>query len=239
MADPLPSPPKRFYKVADVEPGEGGFVLHLDGRPARTPGRQPLAVPTRALGEAVAAEWAAQGDTIDPRSMPLTKLANSAIDGVATNPEAVASDLVRYAGSDLVVYRAGEPEQLVAMQSAAWDPVVLWARERLGARFNLREGLTFVEQPPEIAARIADAIGREPPFRLAALHVMTTLTGSALIPLMHAAGSLDAEAAWRAAHVDELFQESRWGEDHDAMVRRASRKVEFAASSRFYSLAAG
>lgn len=231
------SGPKRFYKQARIEPGEGGFVLALDGRRARTPARAPLALPTRALGEAVAAEWDAQGDTVQPASMPLTKLANSAIDGVAPDPEAVAADLVRYAGSDLIVYRAAEPERLVEMQGAAWDPVLAWAKARFGARFVLREGLMFVEQPPESLERIGAAIRGEPPFRLAALHVMTTLTGSVLIPLMHAAGDLEAEAAWRAAHVDEIFQESRWGEDYEAMQRRAARQKEFEAASRFFALA--
>lgn len=229
--------PKRFYKSAAIEPEGDGFVLALDGRRARTPGRAPLSLPTRPLADAIAAEWNAQGATIEPRSMPLTKIANSAIDGVAPDPEAVAADLARYGGSDLIVYRAGEPEKLVEMQSTAWDPVVLWAKSRLGARLVLRQGLTFVDQPPESLDRIGAAIRARSPFRLAALHVMTTLTGSVLVPLMHTAGDLDAEAAWHAAHVDEHFQESRWGQDHEAMERRAFRRAEFDAASRFHRLA--
>lgn len=229
-------PPKRFFTQASVEQAGDAFVLSLDGRRARTPGKAPLAFPTRALGEAVAAEWNAQGVTVDPRSMPLTKLANSAIDGVAADPAAVAADLVRYAGSDLVVYRAGEPDRLVAVQSGAWDPVLVWARERLGARFALREGLMYLEQPPEAVAAVAASIAGENPFRLAALHVMTTLTGSVLLALMHAAGDLDVDAAWHAAHVDEHYQESRWGEDAEAAQRRAARRAEFDAASRFHAL---
>ena len=230
------TPRTRFFTQASVEQEGDVFALALDGRRARTPGKTPLAFPTRALGEAVAAEWNAQGAAIDPRSMPLTKLANSAIDGVAADPAAVAADLVRYAGSDLVVYRAGEPDRLVALQAGAWDPVLAWARGRLGARFSLREGLMYLEQPPEAVAAVAAAIANESPFRLAALHVMTTLTGSVLIALMHAAGDLDAEAAWHASHVDELYQEGRWGEDAEAAERRAARRAEFDAASRFHAL---
>ncbi|MBV9078537.1 MAG: ATPase [Methylobacteriaceae bacterium] len=229
---------RRFYGEAGIRPEEGGFGLVLDGRPARTPGRRPLTLPTEALGQAVAAEWAGQGPTIDPRTMPLTRLANSAIDGVAREVAAVQADIVRYAGSDLVAYRAGEPEPLVAMQATAWDPVLDWAREALGARFVLSQGVMFVEQPPAALDRVRAAVEADSsPFRLAALHVLTTLTGSVLIALMHASGALDADAAWAAAHVDETFQESRWGTDGEAALRRAAREAEFRAASRFSKLA--
>jgi chaperone required for assembly of F1-ATPase len=229
---------RRFYKEAGIAEGEGGFALTLDGRQARTPGRAPLALPTRPLAEAVAAEWEAQGASIDPTSMPLTRLANSTIDGVAPRLVEVRDDLVRYAGSDLVFYRAAEPEKLVAEQAAAWDPVHAYARDSLGAHFVLSEGVMFVEQPEEAIAAIRREIEREPsPFAIAALHVMTTLTGSVLMALMHAAGRLSAEDAWRAAHADELFQESRWGEDYEALQRRQGREAEFRAASRFLGLA--
>ncbi|TDR94334.1 ATP12 family chaperone protein [Enterovirga rhinocerotis] len=224
--------PKRFYTAAEIAAGPDGFVLTLDGRPARTPGRVPLALPTRALGEAVAAEWAAQGERILPATMPLTRLANTAIDGVARELAAVRADLARYAGSDLVAYRAADPEPLVAAQSAAWDPVLEWARTDLGARFVLSQGVTYVDQPELSLARIREALERhDSPFAVAALHVMTTLTGSVLIALMHGAGRLGREEAWRAAHVDELFQESRWGLDSEAAERRALREAEFTAAS--------
>lgn len=239
MAAPgAPTATKRFYERATAAAGEGGFALLLDGRRARTPGKAPLALPTRALAEAVAAEWDAQGDTVEPATMPLTRIANSAIDGVAARMDEVRADLVRYAGSDLIAYRAAEPDRLVAEQAAAWDSVHAWARDELGAHFVLSQGVTFVEQPRAAVARVAGLAGREAsPFRLAALHVMTTLTGSVLIALMHAAGRLDVGEAWRAAHVDELYQESRWGEDAEATERRRKREVEFAAASRFYGLA--
>ncbi|MDB5591347.1 ATP12 family protein [Enterovirga sp.] len=240
MADPTVSTgkaglPKRFFREARAEAGEGGFVLSLDGRPARTPGRAPLLLPTLGLGEAVAAEWNGQGDTIDPATMPLTRLANTAIDGVAREMEAVRADIARYAGSDLVAYRAGEPATLVAAQDAAWEPVLGWAREALGARFVLSQGVMFVQQPDDSLARVRERLEAESsPFRLAALHVMTTLTGSVLIPLMHVAGALEAQAAWEAAHVDERYQESHWGQDAEAALRLERREAEFVAASRLY-----
>ena len=239
MADPArPPPPKRFYKVAAIEPGEGGFVLTLDGRPARTPGRRPLALPTWTLGEAIAAEWAAQGESILPATMPLTRLANTALDGVARETEAVRADIARYAGSDLVVYRAAGPERLVAAQAAAWDPVLAWAHAALGARFVLSEGVMFVDQPEPALRAVRERLERErSPFALAALHVMTTLTGSILIALMHAAEALPLDDAWTAAHADELYQESLWGQDSEAADRRAARRAEFEAASRLYRLA--
>jgi chaperone required for assembly of F1-ATPase len=229
--------PKRFYRDATAEERNGVVSLLLDGRPARTPARRELSVPTRALGEALAGEWQAQGAELDPGTMPLTRLVNSAIDGVADRREAVVDDLVRYAGSDLLCYRAGEPERLVAAQGAAWDPVLAWAREALGARFHLGEGVMHVQQPAEAVAAVREALGRvRSPFALAALHAMTTLTGSVLLALAHAAGALDADAAWEAAHVDERHQESLWGEDEEALERRARREAEFRAASDLYRL---
>ena len=231
--------PKRFFERAAVEQRDGGFVLTLDGRAARTPGRRPLAAPTRALGEALAAEWQAQRAEIDPTKMPMTRIVNSTIDGVAANPAAVVDDIVKYAGSDLVCYRAGEPERLVADQTAAWDPVLAWARDALGARFVQSQGVTYVGQPEAALAAVRAAVDQSTrsPFALAALHVMTTLTGSVLIALAHAAGRLTAEEAWAAAHVDELFQERVWGEDGQALARRAARQADFLAASRLYALA--
>lgn len=233
----VPNRPKRFYETATAEPIADGYVLTLDGRPARTPAKNPLVLPTQALGEAVAAEWAAQGEAIDPASMPLTRIANSAIDGVAREIDAVRAELARYAGSDLVMYRAGEPEALVEGQAAAWDPILAWAHGTLGARFLLSEGVSFVTQPETSLARVRDALGRETsPFRLAALHVLTTLSGSVLLALMLADGAIGTDEAWQAAHADELFQESRWGLDDEAAERRAKREVEFRAAARVLEL---
>ncbi|WP_276200538.1 ATP12 family protein [Chelatococcus sp. XZ-Ab1] len=224
--------PRRFYKEAAVEERAEGFVLVLDGRPARTPGRALLALPTRTVGEAVAAEWAAQGERIDPATMPLTRLANSAIDGVAREMAAVAADVVKYAGSDLLCYRAEGPERLVARQRDIWDPMLAWAREALGARFVLAEGVMFVAQPEESLAAMAAAVARfEAPVALAALHVLTTLSGSAVIALAVAHGHLTAEAGWRASHLDEEVQMEIWGEDEEALARRAVRWRDFAAAA--------
>lgn len=233
-----PALPKRFYKNATVEEREGAFHLLLDGRPARTPARHAVAVPTRALGDALAAEWRGQAEDIDPRAMPLTRIVNSAIDGVAPRHAEVVDDLARYAGSDLICYRAGEPERLVAEQSAAWDPILDWARARLGAQFILSQGVVHVTQPDAALAAIRARL-EEPfsPFALAALHVMTTLSGSVLIALAHAAGVLDLDQAWSAAHVDERFQESLWGEDEEAMKRRDAREADFRAASTVHRLA--
>jgi chaperone required for assembly of F1-ATPase len=237
LGNDRPALPKRFYKQAEAVGQEGGYVLTLDGRPARTPGRNPLAVPGRALGEALAAEWNAVGVVIDPALMPLTKLANTAIDGVTVEMDAVREDIARYAASDLVCYRAEGPEKLVQAQGTAWDPVLAWSRDALGARLLMSAGVMFVQQPEIALARIRAVLDQEQsPFTLAALHVMTTLTGSVLIALMHATGNIEAQAAWDAAHVDERYQESLWGQDEEAAQRREKRHAEFSAASSFLAL---
>jgi chaperone required for assembly of F1-ATPase len=235
MKPPLP---KRFYKEAGVEERNGRYFLILDGRTARTPNRQELAVSSRGLAEALAAEWAAQGAEINPATMPVTRIVNSAIDGVAPRRAEVVDDLVRYAGSDLTYYRAGEPERLARAQDEAWNPILDWARDTHGARFSLAEGVMHVAQPDEAVAAIRHAVEEiASPFALAALHVMTTLTGSILIALAHASGAIDADEAWAAAHVDEHHQESLWGEDHEAMERRRKREADFRAASEVFRLA--
>jgi chaperone required for assembly of F1-ATPase len=233
-----PTLPKRFYKEAGVEERDGRFLLTLDGRTARTPGKQPLAVPSRGLAEALAEEWQGQGAEIDPSTMPVTRIVNSAIDGVSPRQAEVVDDLVRYAGSDLVYYRASEPERLARSQDDAWRPVLDWVKETHGARFTLSEGVMHVAQPAEAIGAVRAAIERiKSPFALAALHVMTTLSGSVLIALAHASRRLDAEQAWTAAHVDELYQESVWGQDYEAMERRRRREADFMAASRVFRLA--
>ncbi len=232
-----PTLPKRFYKEAGIEERDGLFHLTLDGRVAKTPGKQALAVPSRALAEAIAEEWAGQGAEIDPAAMPITRIVNSAIDGVQPRRAEVVDDLVRYAGSDLIYYRVSEPARLVQSQDAAWNPVLDWAKETHGARFTLGEGVMHVTQPDEAIAALRSAVEQVHSFyALAALHVMTTLSGSVLIALAHAQGQLDADQAWAAAHVDELYQESVWGEDYEAMERRKRREADFRAASQVYLL---
>jgi chaperone required for assembly of F1-ATPase len=222
---------RRFFTAAGVAEGADGFAVTLDGRPVMTPGRHPLRVPRRAIAETIAQEWQAQGEYIDPVTMPTTRLANSIVEAVAAAPEPVAAGIVTYLGSDLVCYRAERPEGLVARQARHWDPVLAWARDRLRAAFVTATGVTFAPQPPEAVARAALAIPHEP-WRLGAVHAVTTLTGSALIALMLAEGDIGAEAAWTAAHVDEDWNMEFWGRDELALQRRAYRHAEMAAAAR-------
>ena len=232
QANMRPQTIKRFYKAVELREADGRHALMLDGRQARTPGRNPLSATSRALMLEVAAEWERQSETIDPAEMPLTRLLNSAIDGVAHTMAETRADILRYAGSDLICYRAEEPETLVARQAQAFDPVLRWAAETLGARFNVTAGVMHVAQPPEALAAIGAALeAYDDPAALAALSVMTTLTGSALLALAGARGFLSAEAAWRAAHVDEDFQAERWGADAEAIARREARRREFEAAA--------
>ena len=181
----------------------------------------------------IAAEWERQRETIDPANMPLTRLLNSAIDGVAHTMAETRADILSYAGSDLLCYRAEEPDTLVARQAHAFDPVLRWAAESLGARFNVATGVMHVAQPPAALAAISAALEAfDDPVALAALSVMTTLTGSALLALAVARGFLPAGAAWRAAHIDEDFQTERWGEDAEAVARREARWREFEAAAK-------
>lgn len=229
--------PKRFYKEVSTRSGEGGFEILLDGRPMRTPARARLAVPTQALADALVQEWAAQGAEIDPVSMPLTRLVNVALDGVAQNRDAVADEIVAYMGSDLLLYRAEGPEGLVARQAEQWDPVLDWLNTAHGARFFLAEGIRHVEQPADMVARVAALLPRADALALAALSTLTALTGSAFLAVALAQGALDADTAWRAAHVDEDWTVERWGEDAEATARRAARERDMRAAVRLLDLA--
>jgi chaperone required for assembly of F1-ATPase len=235
QANMRPPLPKRFYKAASAARRGAGFALELDGRGARTPAKNPLILPTRALAELLAAEWDAQGETIDPTSMPATRIANSAIDGVMGKMGPVRAEIGSYAGADLLCYRAGEPEALVEVQAQAFDPILEWAHDALGGRFILSQGIRHVAQPEAALKGVGAALDAiDDPFALAALHVMTTLTGSTLLALAVARGRLSPEEAWRAAHVDEDFQISRWGEDEEAMARRAARWREMDAAAKTF-----
>jgi chaperone required for assembly of F1-ATPase len=205
----------------------------------RTPAKAPLAVPTRSLAEAIAAEWQAQGDRINPATMPLTRLANSALDGVMGREADVRADVVKYAAGDLVCYRALEPGALVRRQAEHWDPIVAWSRDTLGARFIVGEGIIPVAQTEAATSAVARALAGYDAFALSAVHVMTTLMGSALLALAHAEGRLGAEAAWTAAHVDEDWQIGTWGEDAEASARRQRRWSEMKAASRLLGLISG
>lgn len=223
-------PRKRFYERATVAAHEAGFALVLDGRVAKTPAGKPLAVRSRKIADRLADEWSAQGERLDPAAMPLTRLVNSAIDGVAAEMAAVRADVVCYAESDLVCYRAEGPEGLVALQEAHWSPLLAHIRDTLGVRFVLAEGIVHVDQNREALAAINAVLEDYDPLALAAIHIVTTLTGSAVIALALAQGAVTAEAAWTAAHVDEDWQMSQWGEDDLALERRALRWREMEAA---------
>ncbi|MBS0245771.1 MAG: ATPase [Proteobacteria bacterium] len=228
---------KRFYRQASRgEATDEGHPLLLDGKPVKTPARRTLVAPSAALADALAHEWEAQASEIDPARMPLTRLANVVIDGIAGEPQPVIDEIARYLGSDLLCYRADEPQGLIAQQNELWNPVLDWARDELGARFVLVEGIMFAEQPTGAIAVARAAIPSEP-WRLGAAASITSITGSALIALALNAGAFEADKLWAAAHVDEDWQASQWGHDAMAVERRAARFAEYEAAASVLRLA--
>ena len=224
---------KRFYQTAMA--GADGAIL-LDGRPVKTPARRALALPTAALAAAIVAEWDAQGDEIDPRAMPLTGLANAAIDRVTPDLAAFARTLAAYGETDLLCYRADGPDSLVARQAAEWDPPLAWARARYGVAFVVTTGIVHAAQPPATIARLATAVAGYDAFALAALSPLVTVSGSLLLALALAEGAIDRATAFAAAMLDELWQAERWGEDALAIQARAARREDFEAGARFLAL---
>jgi len=232
-----PTRKPRFYQSAGIAETADGFAVTLDGRPVRTPARRTLAAPTRPLGEALATEWDAQVEVVDPAKMPLTRLANTIIDGVAAAVGDVTAEIEKYLGSDLVCYRAEGPDRLVARQAHRWDPILAFARDALGARFDITYGVRFVTQSDEAIAAARRGIPVDP-WRLGAVHAMMTLTGSALIALAFERGAVTLDDAWAAAHVDEDWNMSLWGRDEIALDRRAKRFAEMQAAARVLELRA-
>jgi chaperone required for assembly of F1-ATPase len=228
---------KRFYAKVDVreadigEAADGGFTVTLDGRPIKTPSGRVVTAPVRPIADAIAAEWEAQTETIDPLTMPMTRFANSVVEGVVDRAGLVADDIAKYLASDLLCYRAGHPEALVERESRHWDPVLFWAADTLGAHFILAEGIMHVSQPATAVAAVRAALPSDP-WSIAALHVVTTLTGSALLALALKHGVLDPDRVWAAAHVDEDWNIEKWGVDEEVAARRAARLVDFTAASR-------
>jgi len=225
-----PEPPRRFYKTAAAGPHAAGFAVLLDGKAALTPARKPLAVADRRVAEALAAEWEALGERLDPAAMPLTRIVNAAIDRVAGETDAVRAEIVKYAGTDLICYRAEGPASLVAAQAAAWDPLIAWAQEALGVRLTLAEGIVHVAQDESALVAIDAALQPLDALSLAALSTITALTGSAVIALAVLKGRLKVDEAWAAAHVDEDWQLAHWGTDEAALARRAARRREIDAA---------
>ena len=231
-----PSHPKRFYEHVAIKDEGDGVALLLDGKGVRTPGKTPFLLPNAALAEAIAEEWRGQGARIDPSTMPLTRLANSVIDGVKGSEGAVLDDILKYAGSDLLCYRAEGSKELVALQSKHWDPILAFAKKDLGSPMRLSEGVMHVAQPQASLDAIRKRLDSFDAWSLAALHVMTGLSGSALLALAVALGRLTPEEAWAAAHVDEDWQIAQWGEDEEAKLRRANRHRDFTAAARLLTL---
>jgi chaperone required for assembly of F1-ATPase len=227
---------KRFYKNAATAPGSGGVAVLLDGRPVKTPGRESLAVPTEELAEAVAAEWNEQGDEIDPRGMPLTGLANTAIDRVAPDPAAFARGLAAYGESDLLCYRSEGPGELVRRQNEAWDPLLLWARRRYDIEFETVCGVMHRPQPQQTVERLARAVAARGQFQLAALSPLVTISGSLVVALALAEGEIGVDTAWAAATLDEAWQAEQWGEDALAVQALEARRRDFEAAYRFLTL---
>jgi chaperone required for assembly of F1-ATPase len=228
---------KRFWKEVTTTEMEGGFSVRLDGRPVRTPGKAPFDLPSRALAEAVAEEWAAQEGEIDPEGMPLTRLSNSAIDKVATQHAPVAEMIADYGASDLLCYRAERPEGLVARQEEHWDALLDWAAEALDIELHVQSGLMPIPQPEASTAEILRRTSQLDPFDLTALHEFVTLSGSWVIGYAALTEAHPPERLWQSGLVDELWQEEQWGEDEEAMAARMAKRDAFLTAFRFATLA--
>jgi len=228
--------PKRFYDRAEVTGERAPFRIALDGRALRTPLKAPLELPTRALAQAVAEEWNAQEERINPFSMPLTRLSNAAIDRVRGRREEVIEAICAYGAHDLLCYRASGPAAFVHLQSQTWDPLLEWAGEQIGAAFALAEGVMPVEQPRETMRALAARYGVFGDFQLAGLSNMATLSGSAILPLAVAAGRLSPADAWEAATLDEAWNARQWGEDAKGKARLEQRRKEFLSAAQMLTL---
>ena len=229
---------KRFYQDAGVTETPDGFGIALDGKPVSTPAKRPLTLPTLALAEAIAAEWRAQGETVDPNRLPLTRVASIALDLVAPRREAVVAELAKYAGTDLVCYRAEHPSELAERQYAAWQPLVDWVSLRFDAPLTVTAGILPVAQPTASLKALETAIASYDTHRLAALHLATAACGSLVVALALIEGRIDAEAAVASAELDESYEIERWGEDVEQARRRAGLKEDIALAARFVSLLA-
>lgn len=226
---------KRFYTTVGVEPIAGGYAIVLDGRPVRTPQRAPLSLPTHALADAVAAEWAEQVDDIRPGEMRLTGLSNAAIDIMKPDLAAMQAMLGAYAETDALVYRGDDPA-LVARQVQLWNPLLDWAERIWSIQFAVTSGITHVAQPPETVAALRNAVNGLDAWRLAALSPLTTIGGSLVVALGVEAGAISANDGWDAVILEEVFQEERWGTDDEALKARSARRRDWDAAARFATL---
>lgn len=227
---------RRFWKQVALVAADGGHDVHLDGKPVRTPGRAPLTLPNPALADAVAEEWRGVGETIDPRAMPLTGLANAAIDRIAPAPAAFAAGLAKYGESDLLCYRADQPLELQLRQAASWDPLLGWAHARYGAALIPTTGIIHVAQPPEAVIALTEAVSARSPFELAGLSPIVTVTGSLIAALALLEQAADPEDIWSAANLDEDWQAEHWGDDPLALKAREARRADYSAAVKFLRL---
>jgi chaperone required for assembly of F1-ATPase len=227
---------KRFWKEAAAVASEGGWAVELDGKPLRTPARKPLIVPAEALALGIAEEWNGAGETIDPRQMPLTGLANAAIDRVEADPQAFAAGLAKYGEGDLACYRAETPRELVERQEKSWDELLGWARRRFDVDFCTTSGIVHVAQPEATVRRLAHAVGSLDPFRLAGLSPLVTIGGSLVAALAVAESQLSPQQAWDAVTIDEQWQAEQWGADAEAEAALEARRKDFFAAAKFLEL---
>lgn len=228
---------KRFWTSAEVAEMPGGFGVALDGRAVKTPAKAPLVVPTRAMAQAIAAEWDAQIDKINPATMPVTRGANAAIDKVRTQHAEVAALIADYGGTDLLCYRAEAPEDLIARQAAAWDGWLDWAATALGAQLRVTRGVIPVAQPPEATQALSARVAAMTEWQLAALHDLVSITGSLVLGLAVAEGRLDPAQAWDLARIDEEWQIEQWGADDEASAQAALKRAALLQAARFWALA--
>lgn len=228
--------PKRFWTQAEVVPARDGWTVTLDGRSIKTPAKTALAVPTEGLARAIAEEWQAQGEKIDPGSMPFTRMANSALDKVQPQRSAVADMLAAYGDSDLLCYRAEAPEDLVTRQSERWDPLLLWAEETFGARLAPRTGVMHAAQDPAALDRLAQEVHAQSPFALAAFHDLVAISGSLVLALAVIHGSRSPADAWELSRLDESWQEEQWGVDEEAAEAADRKRAEFLHAAHFHAL---
>ena len=232
----IPSYKKRFWKSAEVRPSQRGFAVFLDDRQLTTPAKAPLEVPTENLAAEIAQEWLDQIGNVKPDTMPATRMANSAIDLVSVQFDAVVDMVAEYGGSDLICYRADTPTELVARQAAAWDPLVSWAETELGAPLTVTTGVLPVAQPRRSLERFRNAVADRQPFHLAALHDLVTLSGSLVVGLATAANRLGPEEAWNVSRIDENWQAEQWGVDEEAQETALIKENQFKFACRFLKL---
>ena len=227
---------KRFWKTVDVVPMDGAFTVRLDGRQIKTPAKAPLIAPTRAFADLIAAEWEAQGEKIDPETMPATRAANAALDKVRVQFDEVAALLVAYGETDLLCYRADGPKELVTRQSAAWDPLLDWSAARFGVAWAVTEGVMPTPQPAETLRKLAAHVAGFTAFELTAFHDLVAMSGSLVIALAVTEGHAPPETLWQVSRIDEDWQIDQWGEDDDAAATAARRRQAFLDAARFFAV---